>query len=90
VVPPPGTNTPPPRRRGEGTFVQGSISPGTNAPPHLYHMLCTGSIPGTNEGYEQVQMTVFPEVLVCFPSNLLRSRSYIMSENFIVTWSKIP
>jgi hypothetical protein len=42
-------------------FVPG-ISPGTNARPHLYQMLCTGSIPGTNEGFEPVQKVVFPVV----------------------------
>jgi hypothetical protein len=66
---------PPATSEGEGTFVscRGStrykcevfvpgISPGTNAPPHLYRMLCTGSIRSTNEGYEPVQMHVFPVV----------------------------
>jgi hypothetical protein len=38
------------------------ITTGTNATPHLYWMLCTGSIPGTNEGYEPVQMPLFPVV----------------------------
>jgi hypothetical protein len=50
-------------------FVPG-ISPGTNTPPHLYKMLFTGSIPGTNEGYEPVQIPVFPVVdserLICW------------------------
>jgi hypothetical protein len=31
-------------------FVPG-ISPGTNAPHHLYRKVCTISITGTNEGY---------------------------------------
>jgi hypothetical protein len=30
----------------------------------LPHMLCTGSIPGTNESYEPVQMLVFLVVIV--------------------------
>jgi hypothetical protein len=38
------------------------ISPGTNVNPHLYEMVCTGSITDTNEGYEPVQITVFPIV----------------------------
>jgi hypothetical protein len=42
-------------------FVPG-ISPGTNTPPHLYWMLCIGSIPDTYEGYESVQMPIFPLV----------------------------
>jgi hypothetical protein len=72
VVPPPGTNAPLPRRRGDGTFVPGrgstqykceafvpSISPGTNAQPHLYQMVCIGWIPNTNVGYQLVQMHFF-------------------------------
>jgi hypothetical protein len=75
VLPSRGTNSPPPRRRGEGTFVPGrgstqykceafvpDISPDTNARPHLYQMVCTCSIPGTNEGFEPVQMPLFPVV----------------------------
>jgi hypothetical protein len=77
VVPPAGTNAPLPhwRGRGEETFVSGrdftrykcesfvlGISPGTNAPHRLYHMACTGSIPGTNESYKLVQMSIFPVV----------------------------
>jgi hypothetical protein len=56
-----------PRRSGDGTFVLGrgstryKCSPGTNT-PHLYQMVCTGSIPNTNEGFEPVQMPVFPVV----------------------------
>jgi hypothetical protein len=70
-------NAPLARRRGEGTFVPGgdstwyqcvafvpSISPGTNAPPHLYQMACTGWILGTNEGYQLVQMSNFHVVLL--------------------------
>jgi hypothetical protein len=34
-------------------FVTG-ISPGRNALPHLYRMVCTGWILGTNEGYQPV------------------------------------
>jgi hypothetical protein len=30
-------------------------------------MHCIGSIPGTNEGYEQVQIPVFPVVQVALP-----------------------
>jgi hypothetical protein len=33
----------------------------------LYRMHCIGSIPGTNEGYEQVQIPVFPVVQVALP-----------------------
>jgi hypothetical protein len=35
------------------------------APPHLHWVLCTVSIPGTNEGYELVQMSGFPVVEGC-------------------------
>jgi hypothetical protein len=35
---------------------------GTNVIPHLYRMLCTGWIPGTNEGFQPAQMSVFPVV----------------------------
>jgi hypothetical protein len=74
VVPPPGTNAPLPRRREDDTFVPGrgstrykcealtfvpGISLGTNTPPHLYRMVCTSSIAGTNEGFEPVQMPFF-------------------------------
>jgi hypothetical protein len=38
-------------------FVLG-ISPGTNAQPQLYQMVCTGWMPGTYEGYQPVQMSV--------------------------------
>jgi hypothetical protein len=48
-------------RDGEEAFVPG-ISPGTNVPPHLYRRTYTGSITGTNEGYEPVQMSIFPLV----------------------------
>jgi hypothetical protein len=61
-----------PRWRGEGTLVLGrgsmrykcvafvlGITPGTNAPPHLYWMVCTSWIHGTNEGYQPVKMPVF-------------------------------
>jgi hypothetical protein len=39
-------------------FVPG-ISPGTNAPHHLYRKVCTISITGTNEGYWPIQISVF-------------------------------
>jgi hypothetical protein len=34
------------------------ISPGTNAHPQLYQMVCTGWMPSTYEVYQPVQMSV--------------------------------
>jgi hypothetical protein len=92
VVPPPGTNAPLPRWRGEGTFVSGrgstrykceafvlGISPGTNALPHLYRMLCTGSITDTNEGYEPVKMPIFPVVHVSCMISIISTQYLNMS-----------
>jgi hypothetical protein len=59
--------------RVDRIFVPGRISPCTNVhictgwggipctnvTSHLYLMVCTGWIPGTNEGYHPVQMPVF-------------------------------
>jgi hypothetical protein len=42
--------------------IVSGIPPGTNDNPHLYQMVYTDSIPDTNEGYESVQITVFPVV----------------------------
>jgi hypothetical protein len=66
-----------PGRRGQGTFVPGrgstgykceafvpGISHGTNAQPHLYQMVCTSWRPGTNEGYQPIQMSIFPVVFI--------------------------
>jgi hypothetical protein len=52
-----------PDRGGTAGDRQLTSPGGTNVILHLYQMLCTGSIPGTNEGYEQVQMPFFPVVL---------------------------
>jgi hypothetical protein len=45
-------------------LYRGETPPGTNAKPHLYRMVCTSWIPGTNESYQPVQMSVFPVVHV--------------------------
>jgi hypothetical protein len=63
---------PPSRLRGEETFVPGrdstqykceafvlGISPSTNAPHHLYGMVYTGWILGTNKGSQPAQMSIF-------------------------------
>jgi hypothetical protein len=67
MVPTPSTNVPLPCRRGEDTFLPGwgstrykceafvpGISPGTNAPPHLYQFNTR-----YKWGYEPVQMSIF-------------------------------
>jgi hypothetical protein len=64
VVPPPGTNPPYHIGGGKGHLYWAEAPPGTNANPHLYRMVCTGSIPDTNKGYEPVQKVVFPVVIV--------------------------
>jgi hypothetical protein len=48
-------------RRGEETYKAKHICTG-DPNPYLYWILCSGSIPGTNEGYEPVQKAVFPVV----------------------------
>jgi hypothetical protein len=73
VLHPPGTNAPLPRRRVEGTFVLGR---GTtrykcdalywvSRPVQMLHHICTGCfvpVGYTNEGFQLVQMPLFPVV----------------------------
>jgi hypothetical protein len=71
------------RRTGQNTFVPGLLTtrykyshlyrvsrPVQMRIPHLYRRTCTGSIPGTNEGYTPVQMSVFPVVMQLLVLNL--------------------
>jgi hypothetical protein len=54
-------------RDRRATFVRGILAC-TNATPRLYRKTCTYWIHGTNKGFQQVQMSVFPVVNVCdFP-----------------------